>query len=157
LQNHSNLIIMKNNQKVSIFATFLLFAVYLPLHGFSSEKEAVIKVIETAYVEGFQNLGGRDMMKAGFHPTFVMVLNRGGVLSELPLERMIEIVDQRRSNPNYEHRRVSAKILDVDVTGNAAMVKLELYRDGTKLFTDYLGLYKFADGWKIFNKLYHQH
>ena len=148
---------MKKNQKTFIIAAFLLSATLLPSQVFSSEKQAVIKVIESAYVQGFQNLGGRELMEAGFHPTFIMVLNRGGVLTDLPLQRMIEIVDQRKNNPDYEHRTVSAKILDVDVTGNAAMVKLELYRDGRKLFTDYLGLYKFDNGWKIFNKLYHQH
>ena len=129
----------------------------LTTNSMASEKEAVRKVVESAYVHGFQNLGGQEMMEAGFHPTFVMVLNRGGNLTELPLARMIEIVKQRQSNPEYVHREITAKILNVDVTGNAAMVKLELYRDGRKLFTDYLGLYKFDDGWKIFNKLYHQH
>ncbi len=121
------------------------------------EEAAVIATVQNAYVEGFQNLGGREMMEAGFHPTFVMVLNRGGELTDLPLSRMIEIVERRQSNPDYKHVEVEARILDVDVTGNAAMVKLELYREGRLLFTDYLGLYKFDDGWKIFNKLYHQH
>jgi hypothetical protein len=37
------------------------------------------------------------------------------------------------------------------------MVKLELCREGKKLFTDYIGLYKFDDNWLIYNKLYHQH
>ncbi len=123
----------------------------------SAEKDAVREVIESAYVEGFQNLGGREMIEAGFHPTFVMVLNRGGNLVDLPLARMIEITEQRQQNPEYQHVPVTGKILDIDVTGNAAMVKLELWREGRLLFTDYMGLYKFEDGWKIFNKLYHQH
>jgi len=148
---------MKKNQILCITATILFLVILLPLKALSAEKEAVIHVVESAYVNGFQNLGGREMIEAGFHPTFIMVLNRGGVLTELPLQRMIEITEQRKTNPDYEHRKVTAKILDVDITGNAAMVKLELYRDGIKLFTDYLGLYKFDDGWKIFNKLYHQH
>ena len=135
----------------------LLLALMVSTPSVAQEKEAVLEVIESAYVQGFQNLGGREMMERGFHPTFVMVLNRGGQLSDLPLARMIEIVEQRLANPDYTHIPVEAKILDVDVTGNAAMVKLELYREGRKLFTDYLGLYKFEDGWKIFNKLYHQH
>lgn len=148
---------MKKNQILCITATILFLVILLPLKALSAEKETVIHVVESAYVNGFQNLGGREMIEAGFHPTFIMVLNRGGVLTELPLQRMIEITEQRKTNPDYEHRKVTAKILDVDITGNAAMVKLELYRDGIKLFTDYLGLYKFDDGWKIFNKLYHQH
>lgn len=122
-----------------------------------TEIEAVRQTILSAYLDGFQNLGGREKIEKGFHPSFVMILNRGGELSELPLARMIEIVEQRRANPEYVHREVTATILDIDITGNAAMVKLELYREGQKLFTDYLGLYKFNDQWQIFNKLYHQH
>ncbi|TVQ15085.1 MAG: hypothetical protein EA361_06465 [Bacteroidetes bacterium] len=138
--------------------SLVFFLLFLFTHtAMGSEREAVTKTVQTAYVEGFQNLGGKEMMEAGFHPTFIMVLNRGGVLSELPLQRMIEIAEQRKNNPDYTHVEVEARILDVDVTGNAAMVKLELYREGRLLFTDYLGLYKFDDGWKIFNKLYHQH
>lgn len=142
---------------ICAFISLLLSTGLLTTNSIASEKEAVQKVVESAYVHGFQNLGGQEMMEAGFHKTFIMVLNRGGNLTELPLARMIEIVKQRQSNPEYVHREITAKILNVDVTGNAAMVKLELYRDGQRLFTDYLGLYKFDDGWKIFNKLYHQH
>jgi len=148
---------MKNNTMICAFISLMLSSGLLTKNIMASEKDSVQKVVESAYVDGFQNLGGQEMMEAGFHPTFVMVLNRGGNLTELPLARMIEIVKQRQSNPEYVHREMTAKILNVDVTGNAAMVKLELYRDGRKLFTDYLGLYKFDDGWKIFNKLYHQH
>ncbi len=145
---------LKKNLSYSLAFFFLFLFAHTAV---GSEREAVTKTVQSAYVEGFQNLGGKEMMEAGFHPTFVMVLNRGGVLSELPLQRMIEIAEQRKNNPDYTHVEVEARILDVDVTGNAAMVKLELYREGRLLFTDYLGLYKFDDGWKIFNKLYHQH
>ncbi len=144
----------------TIITKNMLLLVFLTVAAYTAsaqEEEAVIATVQNAYVEGFQNLGGREMMEAGFHPTFVMVLNRGGALSELPLSRMIEIVEERQNNPDYTHVEVEARILDVDVTGHAAMVKLELYREGRLLFTDYLGLYKFDDGWKIFNKLYHQH
>jgi hypothetical protein len=145
----------KNPVKIAV--TIVLLMLSPIIHASDIEKENVRRVIQSAYVEGFQNLGGRQMMEAGFHPTFIMVLNRAGVLSDLPLERMIEIVEQRLSNPDYKHITVQANILDIDITGNAAMVKMELFREGKKLFTDYLGLYKFEDGWMIFNKLYHQH
>ena len=45
----------------------------------------------------------------------------------------------------------------VDVTGNAAVVRLELHRDGKHTLTDYLSLYRFADGWKIVAKTFHSH
>ena len=45
----------------------------------------------------------------------------------------------------------------MDVTGNAATVRLELYRDGKHAFTDYLSLYRFPDGWKIVSKTFQAH
>ncbi len=45
----------------------------------------------------------------------------------------------------------------MDVTGSAAAVELELAQNGKRIFTDYLSLYKFPDGWKIVGKIYHRH
>jgi len=39
----------------------------------------------------------------------------------------------------------------------AAMAKIELWRGNNLIFTDYLGLYKFREGWRIVNKIYHRH
>ena len=49
------------------------------------------------------------------------------------------------------------KFLVVDVTGSAASVKLELHQGDKRIFTDYLSLYKFPDGWKIVGKIYYRH
>ena len=43
------------------------------------------------------------------------------------------------------------------MTGSAASVKLELHQNDTRIFTDYLSLYKFPDGWKIVGKIYYRH
>ena len=51
----------------------------------------------------------------------------------------------------------TCKFLNVDITGSAASVKLELYQNGSRIFTDYLSLYKFPDGWKIMSKTYYRH
>jgi len=45
----------------------------------------------------------------------------------------------------------------VDITGAAATVKIDLWRDEVHTFTDYLSLYKFADGWKIVGKTFYRH
>jgi hypothetical protein len=45
----------------------------------------------------------------------------------------------------------------VDITGHAATVRFELCRDGVHTFTDYLSLYKCADGWKIVSKTFYTH
>ncbi|MCP5049062.1 MAG: nuclear transport factor 2 family protein [bacterium] len=45
----------------------------------------------------------------------------------------------------------------IDVTGATAMVKLEVYRDGKRKYTDYLTLYKVKEGWRVMTKLFTFH
>jgi len=45
----------------------------------------------------------------------------------------------------------------VDVTGNSAMVKMEIHEDSKQIYTDYFLLYKFDDGWKIVSKTFYSH
>jgi len=42
----------------------------------------------------------------------------------------------------------------VDITNNEAVARVEVHRDGKHIFTDYLSLYKFADGWKTVGKIF---
>ena len=44
----------------------------------------------------------------------------------------------------------------VDVSGYSATAKMEIYENGSHLYTDYFGLYKFADGWMIVNKIFYE-
>jgi hypothetical protein len=51
--------------------------------------------------------------------------------------------------------RVSRAVFHlVDVAGNAAVAKLDVYRNDEFYSTDYMLLYKFVDGWKIVSKVY---
>ena len=60
-------------------------------------------------------------------------------------------------SPVKDEEKVTAKFPIIDITGNAAMVKLEYYKGGNHVFTDYLSLYKFEEGWKIVSKIYFRH
>ncbi len=42
----------------------------------------------------------------------------------------------------------------VDVTRNAAVAKLDVYKGTTQFSTDYMLLYKFKEGWKIVSKIF---
>ena len=65
----------------------------------------------------------------------------------------------RRSRPPRSATRpaIKADFPVVEVSGTAASVRVEVYRDGKHTFTDYLLLYKFTDGWKIVSKAYDTH
>ena len=52
---------------------------------------------------------------------------------------------------------MDCKIASLDITGGSAAAKIELSRDGKMIYTDYLSLLKFDDGWKIAAKVYYAH
>lgn len=139
---------------------FILFSLILPLSLASQsigEEEAIKKVIQGAYIDGLQNLGDIQTIRDGFHPDFEMLMYRDGQLSKFPISTWIERVEQRKANPSTPPPSITGKFIEVEITGTVAVVKLELYRQNLRIFTDYISLYKFADGWKIVSKVYYQH
>ncbi|MCF8369717.1 MAG: nuclear transport factor 2 family protein [Bacteroidales bacterium] len=128
--------------------------------GEDSEKEAIIKVIQKSYIDGLQNKGPVADIEAGFHPGFELLGINHNSLTKWPIYSWIQYHETKLKedpSPVTEEEKVTAKFPIVDVTGNAAMVKLEYYKGGQMVFTDYLALYKFEEGWKIVNKIYYKH
>ena len=142
--------------------TFPLFALILLAFSLSasqtSDSEEIIKIVNEAYIDGIQNRGDIDVIRQGFSADFEMIIFSENNIEKRSIEEWISIVEeQKRTNPGPPENPASAKILDVDVTGNLAVVKLELYRQGRKQFTDFLTLHKFDEGWKIVSKTFYRH
>lgn len=122
------------------------------------EEEAVKQVVTNAYIDGIQNRGNVDDIRKGFHPNFNMIRLINNEIKPLPIEEWIANNEKaKKDNPNAPVSKTEGKFINVDVTGNNAVVKLELYRDNKKVFTDYLVLYKFTEGWRIVSKTYFRH
>lgn len=145
------------------FLSFSLLVIVLAnasLHAKTMKDDihAIKAVIQAAYIEGIHNNGNLSATEAGFHPGFEMLIMRNNMLEKLSIAAWVESIRQRRAKEDPVDRpEVTCKYLNVDVTGDAAVVKLELHREGILLFTDYLCLYRFEDGWKIVSKLFHRH
>ena len=146
-----------------LFATILLIAVSFTFgmaQAVEEEKEAIKKVIQTAYVEGLQNEGDAAKIDAGFHPGFDLLgIGKGDQIWKLPIytwkERALDDVKSGKK-PKPAEETVTVNFLSVDVTGTAAVVKLEFLVGGKKTYVDYISLYKFASGWKIVNKIFYK-
>ncbi len=124
------------------------------------EKEEIKNVIQTAYVDGLQNKGSVDDIEKGFHPGFNLLGVRDNMLTKFPIYSWIESHKKRIAAdpaPPTDEQKITCKYLMIDVTGNAAMAKIELHRNNELLFTDYLQLYKFDEGWKVVSKTYYRH
>lgn len=125
----------------------------------TSDEEAVKQVVTSAYVEGIHNNGSIEDVRKGFHQSFNMLRLMDNEIKPLPIEEWIAAIEKRRAEakPDAKVVRTEAKFLTTDITGNAAVVKLELYREGKRTFTDYISLYKFTEGWRIVSKTYYRH
>jgi hypothetical protein len=122
------------------------------------EEEAVKAVVQSAYVDGVHVKGDGAVMRTGFHPDFKMLVLRDGKMTSVALEEWIGRIEARsRENPAAPRPAVRGDFSDVEISGNAAAVRLELYRDGKHAFTDYLSLYRFPEGWKIVSKTFQAH
>jgi len=148
-------------KKVSLFLTLALFVFAASANDMDKEKQAIQQVIQSAYIDGIHNLGEVEDIRNGFHPGFNLLgVNGNDQLTKFPIYSWIESVEKRKEqNPDGrpEEEQITCKYNKIDVTGNAAQAEIELYRKGEKLFTDYLQLYKFKEGWRIVSKIYHRH
>lgn len=122
-----------------------------------ADKKAVIQVITDAYINGVHARPDPAAMRRGFHPDFRMLVLIDGRMSAVTLDEWAGRVEKSAANPSAARPAIKAEFPQVDVTDTAASVRVEVFRDGKHSFTDYLLLYKFADGWKIVSKAYYTH
>lgn len=115
--------------------------------------DSVRQVVLDAYVGGIHVNRDSAAVRRGFHPRFVMAVHQGDSVSNVTLDEWLSRMAHGQRNPN----RIEAVLEQVDVTGNTATAKLRLSVNGRLRFTDYLGLYRFAGGWRIVNKVFQSH
>ena len=141
---------------------FLILAITLTsslLTYAQSDVALIKKVINDSYVIGIHNDGLIEEIEKGFHPTFVLLgLGKDSTsVTQLPITTWVGNIKQSKAAGKKPATETKCKYLFVDVTGNSAVAKIELHRAGKRIFTDYLSLYKFKDGWKIVSKIYYRH
>jgi hypothetical protein len=116
------------------------------------EIENVKKTVVEAYVEGIFLQGNAKLLKKGWHPDCDIVIFENRGITKLPAKYWI---DRLEKNPKPLDPSVTYKFIDVKVTGYAAIAIIEIFSDGKQVYTDYMCLYKFKDGWKIATKIYY--
>ena len=144
--------------------TLLLALILASFTGFSQaieeEKEAIKTVIQTAYVDGLQNEGDLDKIDSGIHSGFNLLgIGENNDMWTLPIDDWKKKTEKRKADGNFPRtgdEKVSIKFLNIDVTGTAAVAKIEFYVGKEKKYVDYISLYKFDEGWKMVNKIFYK-
>lgn len=141
-----------------LLSLILLSSVILTAQDIKKEKEAIKNVIQTAYVDGLQNEGDIEKIDSGIHPDFNLL----GVgksnemwsysINDWKTNTIKKVKDGKL--PRTGDDKVTIKFKNIDVTGNAAVAKIEFYVGDTLKYIDYISLYKFEKGWMMVNKIY---
>jgi hypothetical protein len=119
-----------------------------------TEAEAVKATIVTAYIQGLNNEKDVDKIWSGFHPDFKLLYVRDDSLHSFTIQQWVTGVER---NPTPPEIPVHHEFTAVHVAGNAAIAQFEVYREDIHLFSDFMSLYRFEDGWKIVNKISYAH
>lgn len=143
--------------RVLTLAAALLTVAPIVATANEAETKAVIQVINDAYINGVHAKPDGAAMRKGFHSDFRMLVLTDGKMTAVTLEEWASRVEKSAANPPATRPAIKAEYPVVSVAGNSASARVEVYRDGKHTFSDFLLLYKFADGWKIVSKAYYTH
>jgi hypothetical protein len=146
-------------KKIAGFILVLCLSCGFIWAGSEQDDEAAIKaVILSAYRDGLCNVGDVEAVKKGFHPEFRLLGIKDNVLTILPIADWIKYTEEKKAAGKFPPQTlVNMEFPLVDITGAAAMVKVKFLVGDKHVYTDYLSLFRFAEGWKIVNKIYTSH
>ena len=140
-----------SRMKVVVLATAILVAVpgLLAVNGQASEEAAVREALQH-YLQGHATGDGAHHAMV-FHPVSNLYFVRDGQLATRTSE---DYIAGAPGEPAADEAQRKRRIVMVDVTGDAAIAKIELDYPNV-FFTDYMSLLKIDGEWKIVAKIFH--
>jgi protease I len=114
-------------------------------------EEAAIERTVRHYFDGLQNSDVKSLEMA-FHPDAKLYGIWKGKFEALTMPQWYEEF-KPQENQAVKRAAVPMRIISIDLTGDAAVVRTELDYP-KRVFTDYLSLLKIGGAWKIVNKIY---
>ena len=120
-----------------------------------AETAAIIAAVDRAYVQGIHLDADAEKVRGGMHESFVMFVRGESGVTTVTRDQWIARLKPREASAPRPN--VKADITVLDRAGDAAVAKVALYRDGKQQFTDYISVYRTADGWKLVGKIFQRH
>lgn len=142
---------------IALISLALIVAASNPNNN-NTDEVAVKDAINKAYVETLYNLNNVQNIDNGIHQEFKLLGLRKGELTEYTIDRWKKATEYKaQCCPNGVEVKTEARFPMIDVTGDAAVAKVQLYREGHLVFSEYISLYRFEDGWKIVSNIFQRH
>ena len=139
--------------KQLLTAALLIGATFQAAYG--QEEKAIKQVIIDAYLEGAHVNQDAEAMKAGFHPNFIMFVNRDNEVSQVTIDQWAgRAAQSKKENPDRPKPDIGYDFPVISIAENTAVARIEVKRDGQHIFTDFMSLYKVDGDWKIVGKVF---
>jgi len=117
--------------------------------------DEIKKVLEKAYIEGIHTTQDEETIRSGFHPDFKMLVLNDDHMMKVSIDDWLpRLEEMKKANPKMWAGETTYKCHLVDYHKYAAVIKMEVHKNGEYFSRDYMLLYKFGDGWKIVSKVY---
>ena len=143
---------MNSFQRITVPAVVILLAApALTAQAGNPEAAAVRKTIEDHYFKA-QSTGDGSHLKGTFVDEGRMMWIADG---QLRTRTSGEYISGFRGTPPADEAKRKRRVVNVDVTGDAAVAKVELDYPDTRI-TDYFALLKVGKDWKIVHKWFHR-
>jgi hypothetical protein len=121
----------------------------------SADERQIREVIEKAYIAGIHGSQFEATVKGGFHGDFAMLVLQENALEKVDVDEWLRRLERMKAdNPDLWGAETRHEFRLVDVSGYAAVAKLDVYKGETHFSTDYVLLYKFEEGWRIVSKVF---
>ena len=119
------------------------------------EHEAIKRVIEKAYIQGIHGNQDGKTVRSGFHQDFAMLVLQNNTIDKFTVDEWLDRIETMKADsPELWNAETTHSFVLIDVTGDAAVAKLDVYKGASHFSTDYMLLYKFEDGWRIVSKIF---
>ena len=119
------------------------------------EENAIKQVIEKAYIQGIHGNQDENIVKSGFHQEFNMLVLQEDTIEKFTVDEWLKRIENMKvENPKLWETETTYDFRLIDITGYAAVAKLDVYRGEVHFSTDYMFLYKFKNGWRIVSKIF---
>lgn len=125
----------------------------------SQDDAAIKEVVDRAYVHGVHIDADPAKIRSGMHESFIMFVRNGDAVTQLSRDAWIARIEASNAarKDDGPKPKTTADIQVLDRSGDSAVVRVNLFRDGKQIFTDYISLYRFDGGWKLVGKIFHRH
>lgn len=125
------------------------------------EKDIIKEIIQNAYVDGLCNNADAEAVKQGFHSGFTLLgIGEENTMWEVPIYNWIEYAKNGKKKGfkySFQNELTTIQFQFIDVSGTAAVAKIDFIEGGIVKTVDYISLLKFKDGWKIVSKIFYSY